>query len=149
MKLILTQVQEVKLAYNHHHSIEPPVITTSAQAYEVLYHFFDEHMECHEAFRILLMDRRNACRGVLTVGQGGVTATTADPKIIFAAAVKSLACGIILAHNHPSGQLKPSEADIQLTRKLVAGGKLLDICVLDHIILTKTSFYSFADNGMM
>lgn len=149
MKLILTQVQEVKLAYNNHPSVQPPIVSTSEQAYQVLYHFFDEHMECYEAFRIILLDRRNGCKGVLTVGQGGVAGTTADPKIIFAAAVKSLACGIILAHNHPSGQLKPSEADIQLTRKLVAGGKLLDICVLDHIILTKTSFYSFADNGML
>ena len=75
--------------------------------------------------------------------------TVADPKIIFAAALKSCASGIILAHNHPSGELDPSKEDIAVTKKLKAGAELLDIKVLDHLIISKEGFYSFADEGVL
>lgn len=73
----------------------------------------------------------------------------ADPKLIFAAAIKTNACGIILAHNHPSGNLQLSQADIDLTLKMKEGGKLLEIQVLDHVILTSEGYYSFADEGLL
>ena len=73
----------------------------------------------------------------------------ADPKVIFAAAIKSAASSIILAHNHPSGNLRPSSADISLTRKIKAGGELLDIAVSDHLIISREGYYSFADEGLM
>ena len=81
--------------------------------------------------------------------RGGVAGTVADPKVIFAAALKSGASSILLAHNHPSGNLNPSQADIDLTRKIKTGWQILDIGVYDHIILTGEGFYSFADEGMM
>ena len=78
-----------------------------------------------------------------------MTGTVVDPKIIFSVALMSLCCAIILAHNHPSGNKKPSNADFALTSKLKDGGKLLEIAVLDHIIITAESYFSFADEGMM
>lgn len=87
--------------------------------------------------------------GVYVVSTGVVLATIADPKLIFAAAIKGSATAIILAHNHPSGQLKPSDADISLTKKLKEGGEFLEIPVLDHIIVTSENYYSFADEGVL
>lgn len=86
---------------------------------------------------------------MLEVSSAGVAGTVADPKVIFAAALKASASSIILAHNHPSGQLKPSSADIALTNKIKRGGEFLDIQVLDHLILSSEGYYSFADEGMM
>jgi DNA repair protein RadC len=75
--------------------------------------------------------------------------TVADPKVIFKEALDRRASAIVLCHNHPSGQLRPSEEDIRLTRKLVEGGRLLDISVYDHLIITDSGYFSFADNGML
>jgi DNA repair protein RadC len=75
--------------------------------------------------------------------------TIADPKVIFSAALKACASSIILSHNHPSGNLKPSNADIQLTKKIVNAGNLLDIAVLDHVIVSAEGYYSFADEGLL
>jgi DNA repair protein RadC len=75
--------------------------------------------------------------------------TIADPKIVFTAALKSAASSIVLCHNHPSGALSPSQADINLTRKLKSAGEFLDIAVVDHIILTSESYFSFADEGLI
>jgi DNA repair protein RadC len=75
--------------------------------------------------------------------------TVADPKVIFKEALDRRASAIVLCHNHPSGQLRPSEEDIRLTRKLVEGGRLIEIAVQDHLIVTSGGYYSFADNGMM
>jgi DNA repair protein RadC len=86
---------------------------------------------------------------MVNISQGGIAGTVADPKIIFAVALKACASGIILSHSHPSGESSPSEADIKLTRKLVEVGKLLDINVFDHIIVCSESYFSFADEGML
>ncbi len=86
---------------------------------------------------------------MMEITTGGISGTVADPKVIFAAALKSTASGIILSHNHPSGSLRPSQADINLTRKLKSAGELLDIAVLDHMILTSESYFSFADEGVI
>lgn len=78
----------------------------------------------------------------------GVSGTVADPKLIFAAAIKAPACGIILAHNHPSGNLSASQLDIELTKRMRDGGKLLEVQLLDHIIVTEDGYFSFADEGL-
>ena len=83
----------------------------------------------------------------MNVSTGGVSGTVADPKLIFTAALKANACGIIMAHNHPSGNLKPSQSDNDLTRKIREGAKLLEMQLLDHIIVTTESYYSYADEG--
>lgn len=106
-------------------------------------------MEIREEFNILLLNRANHVLGWFNVSVGGTSGTLIDPKLIFSVALKCNACGIILCHNHPSGNLTPSESDLNLTKKLNSGGKLLEINILDHLILTTDSFYSFADEGML
>jgi len=98
-------------------------------------HWNDDLLELQEEFKILLLNRFNKVIGIFAVSLGGIAGTVADPKLIFGCSLKAAASGIILAHNHPSGSLQPSQADMDLTKKLRDGGKLLDIQVLDHIIV--------------
>ncbi|WP_317168263.1 JAB domain-containing protein [Pontibacter pamirensis] len=102
-----------------------------------------------EQFKVMLLNRANKVLGIYETSTGGVAGTVADPKLIFVAALKACASSIVLCHNHPSGNLKPSAADLQLTKKIKQGGELLDIAVLDHIILTSESYYSLADEGLL
>lgn len=127
-----------------------PKIVNSQTSVDVLRSVWDtDKIEFVEQFKIILLNRGMKVLGVCDISAGGTSATVVDPKIVFVAAIKANASAIILAHNHPSGNLKYSDSDMKLTRKLVDGGKLLDISVLDHIILTKDSFYSFADNFLI
>ena len=103
----------------------------------------------HEEFWIILLNRANVVMKKMPVSSGGVAGTVADPKIIFKHALESLASAIILVHNHPSGNLKPSSADIMLTKKMKEAGALLDLPILDHIIFTEHQYYSFADEGLL
>ncbi|HMP99296.1 MAG TPA: DNA repair protein RadC [Cyclobacteriaceae bacterium] len=122
-------------------------ITSSREAYEYLK---PELLDlAHEEFWILLLNRAHQVIKKQQISTGGVSGTVADPKIIFKYAVESLASGLILVHNHPSGNLKASQHDIVLTQKLIASGKSLDIKVLDHIIFTNNGYFSFADEGLM
>lgn len=106
-------------------------------------------IELLEQSMMLLLDRGNHCLGISKLATGGVSSCIVDPKVVFATALKSRASGIILAHNHPSGNLKPSSADENLTRKIAEGGRLLDISLLDHLIITPRGYYSFADEGFV
>ena len=122
-------------------------ITGSRDAYNLLK---SDLMDItHEEFWILLLNRANRVMRKLQVSQGGVSGTVADPKIIFKHALDELASAIILAHNHPSGNLNASQADLDLTKKLKEAGKLLDIQVLDHLIVAGQKYFSFADEGLM
>ena len=103
----------------------------------------------HEEFWVLLLNRANRLIEMKNISKGGVSGTVADAKLIFKSALSKLSSSIIICHNHPSGNLKPSKADIQLTKKIVEGGKNLDIAVLDHLILGNNSYFSFADEGMI
>ncbi len=103
----------------------------------------------HEEFWIILLNKANRLIDKKVISSGGMSATVVDPKIIFRVALENRACSIILGHNHPSGNTKPSESDIQLTKKLKEAGKNLEISVLDHIIIAGSSFYSFADEGLL
>ena len=126
-------------------TLEAPKITSSKDAFLVLQpHLMDIQ---HEEFWVLLLNRANRVIKPIQISRGGVAGTVADPKIIFKYALDQLASAIILAHNHPSGNLQPSQADIQLTKKLVEAGKWLDLPILDHLILSDYSYYSFGDEG--
>lgn len=103
----------------------------------------------HEEFWMILLNRSNVLIKPVRISTGGISGTVADPKLIFKQAIEALACSIILVHNHPSGNLKPSQADITLTHKLIKAGKLLDIPVLDHIIYTDSDYLSMADEGII
>jgi DNA repair protein RadC len=118
---------------------------------EDAYHLMKPHLMdiSHEQFWIILLNKSNKVIKKSQVSTGGISGTVADPRIIFKIAVENLACGIILVHNHPSGNKKPSEADIQLTQRLKQAGVYLDVPVLDHLIFTDQGYYSFADEGKL
>jgi DNA repair protein RadC len=144
-------VQELELVYKQKYKpSERPKIDSSRDCYEVLLSQWNtEIMGFLEEFKILLLNRANRVIGCYEVSSGGICSTVADPKVIFAVALKSCAVGIILAHNHPSGNLKPSQSDINLTQKLCSAASMFDMSVLDHIILTSEGYFSFADEGLM
>jgi DNA repair protein RadC len=142
---------EVELIYKSKvkHS-ERPQIKSSRDAYDILIKSWDEgKIEYVEQFNVLLVNRANKVLGLYKASSGGISGTVADPKQIFTAALKANACGIILSHNHPSGNLKPSRQDEELTRKFKEAGYFLDIKVLDHLIVTSESYYSFTDQGLL
>lgn len=122
-------------------------IGNSSDVYKILLPVFADLD--HEEFWILLLNRGNKVTARHLISKGGQAGTVADPKIIFNTALQHRAASIILAHNHPSGNLKPSTADIALTNKLVSAGQLLDLAVLDHLIIADKGYYSFADEGMI
>lgn len=126
---------------------EKPKISSSKDAYQIIK--ADLLDIPHEEFWVLILNRANRVIKKHQISQGGVAGTVADPKIIYKSALDSLASGIILAHNHPSGNLTPSQADIDLTKKLRDAGKMLEIQVLDHIIVAGQKYFSFADEGML
>lgn len=150
-QISLFQVSEINVTYRpKFKASERPTITGSRDVYTILNQNWDMNkMELLEQFKILLLNRANKVLGIFEVSTGGMAGTIADPKLIFSTALKACASSIILAHNHPSGNLKPSQADINLTRKVKEGGCLLDIGVLDHVILSAEGFYSFADEGLI
>lgn len=120
-------------------------ITTSRDVFDVLKSKYTDLN--HEEFWILLLNQANRVQRVHLVSKGGRAGTVVDAKLVFEAALQYKATSIILSHNHPSGNLKPSNQDLSLTRKLVEAGKLLDIRVLDHVIFADHSYYSFSDEG--
>jgi DNA repair protein RadC len=103
----------------------------------------------HEVFAVLFLNRANKINHFQIVSEGGITGTVADPRIILKKALEEDAVGIILCHNHPSGSLKPSGADQELTRKIKEAAKFFDIKVLDHLIVSDAGFYSFSDEGIL
>lgn len=126
---------------------QKPKIATSKDAFEMLK---GDMMDLsHEEFWVLLLNRANRVYKKKRVSEGGVSGTVADPKIIFKMALEELASGVIVAHNHPSGNLTASQSDIDLTRKLKEAGKFLEIQLLDHLIIAGQKYYSFADEGLI
>ena len=126
-------------------------ITSSKDAYQLLFDSWNKNtIEYVEEFKLLLMNRSNAVLGILSVSKGGISGTVTDIRIIFQAAIKTNASGIIVCHNHPSGNLNPSESDTKITRKIKEAGTIMDIQLLDHIIILPIEgYYSFADEGIL
>ncbi len=127
--------------------IDKKKISCSRDAFEVMQEILSDNY--YESFAILCLNRANKIINRKIISEGGFAGTVADPKKIFRIALEKTASSIILAHNHPSGNIQPSEADIKLTKKLVEAGKHLDLPVFDHIITGDDSYYSFADEGVL
>lgn len=144
-------VAEIKLSYNM--KVKPsqlPQIKRSRDAYDILLNSWDkDKIDFVEQFKVMILNRAQKVLGICEISQGGSSGTVADPKIIFALALKANATGIIVSHNHPSGNLRPSQADIDLTKKLKEAGKFLELQLLDHVIVTSEGYYSFADEGLV
>ncbi|MBL7931827.1 MAG: JAB domain-containing protein [Bacteroidia bacterium] len=124
-------------------------IVTSADANEFIRNFYSDDIGIFESFFILLLNRNNNTIGYAKISQGGIVGTVIDATIIAKYCVEALATSVILAHNHPSGSLVPSQQDKDITCKIKDTLKIFDCTTLDHIILTEDSFFSFADEGMM
>jgi DNA repair protein RadC len=145
-------VSEVKLIYrNKVKACDRKKISCSRDAHKLfMEHWNADIIEFVEEFKILLMNRSNAVLGILDISKGGISGTVTDVRLVFQAAIKANASGIICAHNHPSSNMNPSESDTRLTQKLKDAGCLMDIQLLDHLIIGPDSdYYSFADNGLI
>jgi len=143
------ELAEIKVSYNTKSTPKEKVIS-SFKAYEVLLKNWSlDTIELQEEFKILLLNNSNHVLGIYPMSKGGITGTVVDVRLLFAVALKCNATGVLLAHNHPSGKLIPSECDLSLTKKIKAASELLDIRLHDHIIVTKNGYYSMADNGEM
>ncbi len=118
-------------------------------AFNVLSSIWSDQIDYKEEFLVLCLNRSNKVLGYSIVSSGGLSGTVVDPKVVFQIALKSNASSIILAHNHPSGNTKPSEQDFNLTKKLCQAGEFLELAVLDHIIITSETYLSFADEGFI
>lgn len=148
VSIINSTLSEIKITYHNKQKFsEMSKISCSLDAVEILRSIWSDQMEYKEEFVIICLNRANRVLGFALISSGGTAGTIADPKIIFQIALKSNATSIILAHNHPSGNIQPSASDIHLTKKLREGGKCLDLPVLDHVILSAESYYSLADEG--
>ena len=129
-------------------SFKKAKIESSKNAYNYIKRFWGDDIELFESFFILLLNRSNNTIGYAKISQGGITGTVVDKKIIAKYAIDTLASGIILAHNHPSGNIEPSNSDIKITNEIKEVLNIIDVTLLDHIILTKDTFTSFADDGL-
>ncbi len=145
----MNKVSEIQVSYS---SAETPKvkISTTENAYRVLLENWDMNtIELCEEFKILCLNRANEVLGIYHHSKGGKSGTVVDQKLIFATALKCNASAIIVCHNHPSGNLTPSDSDIKLTKKLKKCGSFLEINVMDHLIISKNGYLSFINSGNM
>jgi DNA repair protein RadC len=145
----LTIIAALELGLRRKETTEEAVthVTTSNDVYKYLHQTFANLN--HEEFWILLLNRSNRVIGKFLISKGGQAGTVADPKIIFKTALENNAANVVLAHNHPSGNLKPSESDDKLTRDMVASGNLLSLYVVDHLIFANNRYYSYRDEDLI
>jgi len=150
MEHLLT-ISEISVQYRPKKAHRPK-ITNANEAVNVARLFFPtDTIELQESFVVLYLNRANRVIGVYPVSKGGITGTVADTRLILAVALKAAACNIILVHNHPSGNLNPSRADEELTKKIKSASTYMDIQLIDHLILSpdEGSFFSFAEEGIL
>jgi DNA repair protein RadC len=145
-----TKLAEIEVSYRPK-KVHHPIIKSSADVYYHLLRFFPEDtIALQEKFVAGYVNRANRLIGVYELSKGGITGTVADPRLILSVALKTAATGIILAHNHPSGNLQPSIQDKDITKKIQEACKLLDITLLDHLIVVpEDAYFSFADEGLL
>ncbi len=149
--LFNSSVAEIQIIY--HNQVRPAdmrKITKSSDAFDILRDIWSDQLEHVEEFYILLLNKANKVLGYKLISQGGISGTVVDPKLVFQTALKANASSMILAHNHPSGNKLPSDADEKITQKCKSAGIFLDITILDHLIVTPDdNYYSFADEGKL
>jgi len=149
MNTNIPTLAEIEIIYRpKYKASELPKVVTSADAYSYLKDIFPS-LDYREFFYILCLNRNNNVLGFCQISAGGLCGTVADVRMIMQTGLKSNSCSLILSHCHPSGNLIPSEADKDLTKKIKEAGKVLDIAILDHLIITSESYFSFADEGLM
>ena len=149
MKTYKENLPEITLKYKSGEQ-KKVKITKSKDSFDVMRLFFDQDtLELTESVIALFLNRSNNTIGWIKISQGGISGTVIDIRLILATALKCAASGIILAHNHPSGNKQPSNNDIQITNKLKEAGNIMDIRLLDHLIITESEYFSMADEGLI
>jgi DNA repair protein RadC len=145
------QVAEVELIYKSKGKpSDRPKITSSKDAFDILIQTWDNNrIDLVEQFKVIFLNPSKAVTGIYELSSGDLQSTVVDIRLVFAAALKAAATSIVLAHNHPTGSLNPSEADQKTTKRIVAGGKLLSIHLLDHLIISRDGYLSMADEGLL
>lgn len=145
----LFKVSEIEITYRNKVPFNKRIQVASPQAaYNILIESWDtDKIELLEQFKILLLDQKSNCLGISQISSGSMTSCLVDPKVVFATALKAKATQIIMAHNHPTGALHPSKADINVTKQMMAAGSIIDLPVIDHLIVTSQGYYSFAEQG--
>lgn len=143
------KVAEIKVSYSNRNK-DKVKITSSQSVYNLAINHWDLNIiEFQEEVKVILLNRANVVLGVYEMSKGGISGTVVDIRIILAVALKTNASGIILIHNHPSGNLEPSVVDKQITNRLKEACKLLDIALLDHVIISPLTYFSFSDRGIL
>lgn len=146
----IDKLNEVLLVYTRPPITQTPKVESSQEASELFRLYYPKgSIDYKEFFFVMYLNQSNNVLAVSKVSEGGITGTVVDIRIILQQALLLHATSTIVCHNHPSGNLSPSECDRRLTKKLVEAGRTMDISVIDHIILTSESYYSFADNGIL
>lgn len=142
-------VAEIQVSYSPQKILDFKVVD-SKKSFELMLQKWEQgRIEMQEEVKLLLLNRNNKVLGIYSLAKGGITSCVVDVRIILAVALKALATGIILVHNHPSGNLAPSEDDKKITEQLNLSCKLIGITLVDHLIITKDDYFSFADEGLL
>jgi len=151
MKTQQTTISEVRLVYRTKVKASDRLqVKCSKDAFDIFMGSWDlDSIEHIEEFKLMLLTRSNRVLGIADISKGGINGTVTDVRIILQYAIKANSSGIILCHNHPSGNINPSESDTKITQKIRESGNLMDIQLLDHLIITADEYYSFADNGFI
>lgn len=143
------QVSEIQVSYSAN-IIGKEKVSNSKDLFNIVHNQWNKDtIEMYEEVKILLLNRANKVLGIYALSKGGLSSSVVDIRIILSIALKALASSIILIHNHPSGNLKPSKSDLDITKKLKSACELLDIVLIDHLIVTKGDYFSFADDGLI
>jgi len=142
-------VNEIKLSYSRKGNAEKTVINSYEVSEVFRAHFDNEQIDYKESFYVLYLDQRNKVLGIKKTSECGISSTMVDVRIVMQGALLCNASAIVVCHNHPSGNLTPSSSDIKMTKKIEEAAKVLDFNLLDHIILTSDSYFSFLDEGLL
>lgn len=143
-------VGEVKLSYYKRKEVDFYKIKNSKEIEQFIRTIFPKQLITHREYAYsIFLDRANNILGYFLISMGGISGTLIDIRVVFQAALLSNASGLVLFHNHPSSNLTPSQADINITKKIVQAGEILDIPLLDHLIISQDDYYSFADKGLL
>ncbi|SHF23722.1 JAB domain-containing protein [Chryseobacterium takakiae] len=149
MNNTISEVSEIQVSYKPN-KILSSKITTSFDAIQIIRKFWNEEtIQMQEEVKVILLNNLNCVLGIYNLSKGGITSSLVDVRLILSVALKCLATGIILVHNHPSGNIKPSSADLSIVKKLNESCRLMDITLFDSIIITKENYMSFADDGLL
>lgn len=147
----MNKVAEVELIYRSKVKASERIkVRSSSEVHKVFREYWDDDkIDLCEEFKVLFLNRASKCLGIFNLSQGGVAGTVVDVKLIFSAALRANASSIVIAHNHPSGNFYPSQADLKITRRVRQAGSILDISLIDHLIITSEGYYSMADDGVL